>query len=104
MIYQLVQAGVGHVEVPPSRIEQIEVIPGLVAVFIVWIIVCQSAKVSFAQLQVVHLVLQYDACLEQSLPDNLVADVLLLISKGYLCQIVFPFMRVVLCTVCHLFQ
>ena len=95
--FQLTDTVVGHIHPALSRIEQIEVIPGFIAMFIVRIVVCQSAQVSFTQLQVVHLILQDDACLEQGFLDNLVTDFFLFVSKGYLCQIELTFMWICSC-------
>ena len=95
--FHLTQAVVGHIHPALSRVEQIKVIPGFVEMFIILIVVCQSAQEFLAQSQVVHLILQDDTCLEQRLLDDLMAGCLLLIGKGYLCQIELAIVRIGSC-------
>ena len=95
MIYQLVQAGVGHVEVPPSRIEQIEVIPCLVQMFVLLVVVRQPPQVTLAERQVFKSVFEDDTRMEEGLLDDSVTGSLLVLSEGDLREVVLAFVRIV---------
>ena len=77
-----------------SRVQQEQVIPRLVVMFVVGILRSQTAQCLLAKRQVVELVLEDDARMEQTVFDEVVALGQLLFGKRYLCQIVFALMRV----------
>ena len=56
---------IGSVGVMLSRIEQIEVIPHLVHVFIRWEIPLQTGKVFLAEEKVSQFILEYNASIEE---------------------------------------
>ena len=82
-----------------SRIEQPQVIPRLVITLVFRVLAGQSCKGLLAQRQVVELVLEDDAGVEQTFLDDIVALGHLFLSKRNLCQVVLAVMRVEGCAV-----
>ncbi len=91
-----------HIRLMHSTIEQEQVIVRLVHVFIVSIFVSQSSQRLFAQRQIVEFILKDNAGVEQSVHNRFVTFCDLFLRERNLCQIILPFVRVVLCTVSHI--
>ena len=77
-----------------AGVEQEEVIPSLVVMFIFRILGGQTCQRLFAETQVVKLVLEDDASMEQAVFNKVVALSNLLFGKRYLCQIVLALVGV----------
>ena len=65
----------------------------------IWVVVGESVKLFFAQSEIVELIFEDDAGVEESVADDVVTFSLLLFLKGDLCKVILPFVRVVLRTV-----
>ena len=69
-------------------------VPRLRVVLVVGVIGSQSAQVSLADVQALHLILQDDTGMEQPILDDIVTGGLLLIGEWYLRQIVGTVVRI----------
>ena len=85
-------------------IEQPEVIVDVVHLFIVRIRAVQAEQLALAEVKHVELVLENDAAVMQSVHDDEVTGLHLLFVERYLCEIILPFVRIVLRAVCYLLQ
>ena len=93
--FQMRKAVVGLVSATLQRVEQEQMVPGLIQLREVAKVVGESQQVLFAQVQVAELVLEDDAGMEQTVLDNVVRGGNLVFCEGYLSQIVFSVVRVV---------
>ena len=92
---QVGYAGVGLLGLALSGVEQEQVVPHLVHLAEVGVTVRQPQQLLLRQLQIVELVFEDDAGVEQSVGDDVIALDLLLFGEGYLCQVVLAGVRVV---------
>ena len=69
-------------------------VPRLGVILVVGVIGSQSAQIAFADAQALHLILQDDACMEQTILDDIVTDGLLLIGEWDLRQVIFTVVRI----------
>ena len=92
---QMVQTGVGHLWIAPSRVEQEEVIPRLVQMFVFIVVIRQSSQMTFAERQVVEFVFEDDACMEECVLNECMTSRFLFLCERYLGEIISPFVGVV---------
>ena len=76
----------------------------IVHVLVLRILVGHATQMLFAEIQVVQLVFEYYPCMVQTIHDDEVTFTNLFFRKRNLCKIIFPSVRVVLCTVAHILQ
>ena len=93
---QQLQIVMCHILFAAAHIEQVQVIIYLIHLGIIGILVYYAGKVFLAQTQVVKLVFEYYAGTKQFFHYYLVALFYLLRRKGYLRQVIFTLVRVVL--------
>ena len=89
------QTTVGQVGLSLAGIEQEEVIPRLVHLFVGGILVGQAGQLLLGQTVVLQLILEDHTGIIQTIHDNQVALGFLFVGKGYLCQVVLAVVRVV---------
>ena len=76
----------------------------IVHVLVLRILVGYATQMLFAEIQVVQLVFEYYPRMVQTIHDDEVTFTNLFFRKRNLCEIIFPSVRIVLCTVAHILQ
>ena len=71
----------------------------IIHILIVVVVVSQSAEGLLRQSEIVELILENDPAVVQTVLKDLVAGAYLLLCERYLGEVIFPLVRVVLCTV-----
>ena len=97
--FQLFEIPVGCGSHALALIEQPQMVEHIVHVLIVGILVGETTQLPLSQTEVVELVLEQHTTMEQGIFDDGIALGDLLLSKRDLCQIIFSFVGIVLCTV-----
>ena len=104
ILLQFLHVGVCHIRLFHSRIEQVEMIVGILQMLIVRIMIHQSAEGFFAEREVIQLILEDDARMIESVFQELVAFCQLLWRERNLGEVVLPLVRIVHGTVGNLLE
>ena len=102
MFFQLVEIAVGYLWLQLPLIEQPQVIEHIIHVLKIRILISQPAQLFLTQMQVIELILEDDTAMIEGILDDHVTLFHLLFGERNLCQVILPFMRIVLYTVCCL--
>ena len=102
MFFQLVEIAVGYLWLQLPLVEQPQVIEHIIHVLKVRILISQPAQLFFTQMQVIEFILEDDTTMIEGILDDHVTFFHLLFGERNLRQVIFPFMWIVLYTVCCL--
>ena len=102
--FQFVKPAIGHLRVSLAHIQQVEMIEHIVHLLIRRILVGESSQLPFTKRKIVQLIFEDDTAMMQTIHNNKVGSLYLLLGERDILQIVFPFVGVVLCAVGNLFQ
>ena len=95
--FQQVEIAAGDGWLLPDVVEQVEVIVGIIEMFVCCVLLHQSLQHAFAFVQIIEFVFQNDAGMQQSVVQNLIAFCHLLFGKRNLSEIVGTLMRIFFC-------
>ena len=101
--FQQVEIAAGDGWLLPDVVEQVEVIVGIIEMFVCCVLLHQSLQHTFAFVQIIEFVFQNDAGMQQSVVQNLIAFCHLLFGERNLSEIVGALMRIFFCTQVLLF-
>ena len=96
--FQQVEIAAGDGWLLPDVVEQVEVIVGIIEMFVCNVLLHQSLQHAFAFVQIIEFIFQDDAGMQQSVVQNLIAFRHLLFGERNLSEIVGTLMRIFFCT------
>ena len=96
--FQQVEIAAGDGWLLPDVVEQVEVIVGIIEMFVCNVLLHQSLQHAFAFVQIIEFIFQDDAGMQQSVVQNLIAFCHFLFGERNLSEIVGTLMRIFFCT------